>query len=164
MDFFIDALRAEDWPSVRAIYLEGLATGLATFETEAPTWEEWDAAHLPTCRLAVRQADRLMGWAVLSPVSRRKVYAGVAEISIYLAAAARGQGMGRALLNALIAASEEAGIWTLQASVFAINQASIALHRRCGFREVGRRERIAMRDGLWHDTVILERRSQVVCC
>jgi L-amino acid N-acyltransferase YncA len=162
MDFFIDALRAEDWPSVRAIYLAGLSTGLATFETQVPTWEEWDAAHLPACRLAARQEGRLIGWAVLSPVSRRKAYSGVAEVSIYIAAAVRGQGVGKSLLNALIAASEESAIWTLQAAIFALNQASITLHRSCGFREVGRRERIAMRDGVWHDTVIMERRSHLV--
>jgi L-amino acid N-acyltransferase YncA len=162
MNFCIDALRPDDWQAVRTIYLEGLATGLATFETEAPCWEDWDAGHLSICRFAARQQGTLIGWAVLSPVSRRKAYAGVAEVSIYIAAAARGQGVGKALLTTLITASEEAGIWTLQSAIFPFNPSSLQLHLSCGFREVGRRERIAMRDGIWHDTVLLERRSHKV--
>ncbi len=166
MKIELKPMRPEDWPSVRAIYEEGLATGLATFETRAPEWEDWDQNHLLPCRIVAWPVDeesgRAAGWAALSPVSRRKVYAGVAEVSIYIAAWARGQGVGRALLTALIAESERAGIWTLQATIFAENLASQALHRSCGFREVGRRERIAQREGVWHDTVILERRSKVV--
>jgi phosphinothricin acetyltransferase len=163
----LEALRPEDWPSVRAIYEEGIATGLATFETSAPEWVDWDQNHLPCCRLVAWQAaedgsQRIAGWAALGPVSRRKVYAGVAEISIYIAGWARGQGVGRTLLATLITESEQAGIWTLQATIFAVNSASLALHRSCGFREVGRRERIAQRDGIWHDTVVLERRSRIV--
>lgn len=164
MPCIIKAIRPEDWPSVRAIYEEGMATGLATFETAAPTWEDWDAGHLSCCRLAARLPDceSLAGWAALSPVSKRKVYAGVAEVSIYVSGVARGQGVGKALLRALIVESEQAGIWTLQATIFAVNTASRALHTGCGFREASRLERIAQRDGVWHDTVILERRSPVV--
>ncbi len=162
MNAVIDVMRPDDWEAVRAIYEEGIASGLATFETGAPAWENWNLNHLPVCRLAARSGDRLAGWAALSPVSRRKVYAGVAEVSIYIAGWAHGQGLGRALLKELIAESERAGIWTLQATIFAINTASLRLHRSCGFREVGRRERIAQRDGIWLDTVVLERRSAVV--
>ena len=147
---------------MRAIYEEGLATGLASFETAAPDWSAWDSSHLNICRLAAWVDDRMVGWAALMPTSRRKVYAGVAELSIYIAAWARGQGVGKALLSELIVLSEQAGIWTLQSSIFAENRASYALHQQCGFREVGRRERIAQRDGIWHDTIILERRSRVV--
>lgn len=164
MQCIITAMRPEDWPSVRAIYEEGIATGVATFETAAPDWSDWDAGHLPCCRLVARLpgSQQIAGWAAISPVSKRKVYAGVAEVSIYIAGSARGQGVGKALLQALIEESERSGMWMLQASIFAINTASQALHRGCGFREVGRRERIAQRDGVWRDTIILERRSLVV--
>jgi L-amino acid N-acyltransferase YncA len=162
MDYVIEALCAHDWEQVRAIYLEGIATGQATFQTSAPEWEEWDAGHLPHCRLVARTDGRVLGWAALSPTSKRACYAGVAEVSVYIAAAARGQGVGKALLAALIAASEEHGIWTLWAAIFPENAASIRLHVQAGFREVGRRERIAQLHGVWRDTVILERRSQVV--
>ncbi len=167
MQTIIKVMRPEDWEAVRAIYEEGIGSGLATFETSAPGWEDWDHNHLPGCRLVAWQEDgeparRVAGWAALSPVSRRKAYAGVAEISIYIAGWARGQGLGKALLNALITESERAGIWTLQATIFAENTASRLLHRACGFREVGWRERIARRDGVWRDTVIMERRSRVI--
>lgn len=162
MEITITPLLPEDWPAARAIYLEGMGTGLATFETRAPSWAEWDAAHLAHSRLAARIEGSLVGWAALSAVSPRRVYAGVAEVSIYVAAGARGMGVGRALLGALVAESERNGIWTLQAVILAENEASIALHLGCGFREVGRRERIAMRGGTWHDTVLLERRSRRV--
>src|SRR5215468_11403950 len=161
MDFMIDSMRPEDWEFVRAIYLEGIATGQATFETEAPDWERWDAGHLPQCRLVARNGDVVLGWAALSPVSRREVYAGVAEVSVYVAASARGLGVGGALMRALIEASELHGVWTLQSSIFPENHASVALHLKHGFREVGRRERIARRHGVWRDTVVLERRSRV---
>jgi len=162
MDFVIESMRPEDWESVRAIYLDGLATGQATFETEAPEWERWDAGHLPQCRLVARNGDGVLGWAALGPVSRRKVYAGVAEVSVYVAASARGFGVGGELMRALIEASERHDLWTLQSSVFPENQASVALHLKHGFREVGRRERIARHHGVWRDTVVLERRSRVV--
>ncbi len=161
MDFIIDSMQPRDWDLVREIYLEGVATGNATFETEAPDWERWDAGHLPQCRLVARNGAGVLGWAALSPVSRRAVYAGVCEVSVYVAASARGLGVGRALLRALIETSEQQGVWTLQASIFPENQASIALHLNHGFRELGRRERIARHHGVWRDTVVLERRSRI---
>jgi L-amino acid N-acyltransferase YncA len=148
----------EDWPAVRAIYLEGIATGDATFERSAPKWDVWDGAHLPSCRLVAREADAVVGWAALSQVSSRAVYAGVAEVSVYVAARVRGRGVGRLLLNALIAESERNGIWTLQCSIFPENLASLDLHRKAGFRVVGTRQRIGCMDGRWRDTVLLERR------
>lgn len=159
MDFIIDSMRPQDWEFVRAIYLEGIATGQATFETEAPDWERWDAGHLPQCRLIARNGAGVLGWAALSPVSKRQVYAGVTEVSVYVATSARGAGVGGALMRALIEASERHGVWTLQSSVFPENQASLALHFNHGFREVGRRERVARHHGVWRDTVVLERRS-----
>jgi phosphinothricin acetyltransferase len=152
-----------DWPAVRAIYEAGIATGDATFETQAPAWDAWDDAHLPAHRLVARDTTgALLGWVAVSPYSRRAVYAGVVEESVYVAAAARGQGIGRALLEALIASTEAAGIWTLQAGIQAENTASLALHERVGFRRVGVRERIG-RDvtGRWRDVWLLERRSAV---
>lgn len=162
MNIVINKMTSEDWPAVRAIYLEGIATGNATFETGAPDWEKWDRAHLPDCRLVARKDGRIIGWAALSPVSGRCVYAGVASLSIYVAAAARGQGVGKALLCALIEASEERGVWTLEAGVFPENVASLALHKACGFREVGRREHIGQMGGVWRDVIFMERRSRVV--
>lgn len=155
----IAPLAPTDWPSVRAIYEEGIATGQATFETAAPEWEAWDVAHRPDCRLVARRAGQVVGWVALSPVSKRSVYSGVAEVSIYVAAAARRQGVGRALLSALIEASEAVGIWTLQAGVFPENEASIALHISRGFHVVGRRERLGLHHGVWRDSLLLERRS-----
>ena len=153
---------AGDWPVIRGIYLEGIATGLATFETEAPSWKRWDAAHLSFGRLVARCADDVLGWAALSPVSQRKAYAGVAEVSVYVSESSRGKGVGRALLEQLIRDAEQKGIWTLQAAVFPENTATIALHKRCGFREVGRRERISRLSGNWRDTILFERRSKTV--
>lgn len=155
----IERLTPADWPSVRAIYLEGIASGHATFETDAPPWEVWDGAHRQDARLVARRGERVVGWAALTRVSGRCVYAGVAEVSVYVAAKARGDGVGRALLEALIAASEDAGVWTLQAGIFPENAASIALHERCGFRAVGRRERLGRLGGRWRDVLLLERRS-----
>lgn len=158
----VDPLLPADWQQVLSIYLEGIATGNSTFETEAPSWEAWDNAHRSDCRLAARQSGQLVGWAALSPVSRRFVYRGVAEASVYVAASARGQGVGRALTTAVIEASERAGIWTLQSSIFPENVASLALARSAGFRLVGRRERIGCLYGMWRDVLLLERRSPVV--
>ncbi len=156
-------MQAIDWVAVRDIYLQGIAGGNATFETHAPEWETWDKAHLSTCRLVARQSDGIIsGWAALSPVSSRCVYAGVAEVSVYVATRTQHQGIGKALLKTLIAASEENGIWTLQAGIMANNQASIQLHAACGFRLVGRRERIGQLAGVWRDTVLMERRSNTV--
>lgn len=161
MSGVIDRMRASDWEQVREIYLQGIRTGHATFETEAPSWERWDEAHLPIARLVMREGGSVLGWAALSPVSKRQVYRGVAEVTVYVAENARGQGIGRVLLEALIAEAEANGIWTLQASIFPENVASVELHRRCGFREVGRRERVAMLHNVWRDTLLLERRSKV---
>ena len=133
-------MTADDWPDVRVIYEEGIATGLGTFETRAPSWEEWDAARLPHSRLVARERT-VLGWAALSPVSSRACYAGVAEFGVYVAASARGQGVGRALLEALVESAEAHGIWTLQGATIAENAASLALQARCGFRVVGRRSR-----------------------
>jgi phosphinothricin acetyltransferase len=155
----IDLLAQSDWPQVRAIYEEGIATHQATFETEVPSWEQWDSAHLENGRFVARDADRVLGWGALSPVSRRLCYAGVAEVSVYVRESARGRGVGRALLEQVIAASEAQGIWTLQGSTFPENAASLRLQERCGFRVVGRRERIAQMNGVWRDTVLTERRS-----
>jgi len=162
MEYLIDAMRDGDWPQVRAIYLEGIATGNATFETAAPAWEKWNAGHLDVCRLIARSDDTMLGWAALGHVSVRSVYAGVAEVSLYVAAISRGHGVGRALLEWLITESERSGIWTLQAGIMAENHASLAVHRQCGFRDVGRRERIGQLHGVWRDVLLLERRSLVV--
>ncbi|NML68104.1 N-acetyltransferase [Hymenobacter sp. RP-2-7] len=151
------------WPAVRAIYEQGIATGNATFENQVPEWEAWDRAHLAHSRLvAVDDAGTVLGWAALSPVSSRCVYGGVAEISIYIAAEARGQGVGRQVLHALITDSEAHGIWTLQAGTFEENVASIGLHTRAGFRVIGHRERIGQHHGVWRNTVQMERRSACV--
>jgi len=158
----IEPMQAADWPRVREIYLDGIATGHATFETDAPSWERWDAAHLPFARLVGRQAENILGWAALSPVSQRCVYGGVAEVSVYVSSESRGAGVGGALLRELIEESERNGIWTLQAGIFPENSASIALHLACGFREVGRRERIGKLNGIWRDTILLERRSKTI--
>ncbi|MBI2825495.1 MAG: N-acetyltransferase [Planctomycetia bacterium] len=159
----VEPMEPDDWPSVRAIYLAGIATGQATFETTAPDdWQQWSAGKRPDCRLVARDGQGVVGGAALSPVSKRAVYAGVAEASVYVAEEVRGQGIGGALLAALIAASEAAGVWTLQAAIFPENAASLALVKRHGFREVGVRRRIAQHHGTWRDVILLERRSDVV--
>src|SRR4051812_2744128 len=158
----VDAMVPADWPNVSAIYLEGIRTGNATFETLAPTWEQWDRMHLALGRLVARRGRAIAGWAALSRLSQRKVYEGVAELSIYVAPWARGEGVGDALMKAAIKASEEAGIWTLQGAVFPENKASLALCATNGFREVGRREKIGKREGQWRDTILVERRSTSV--
>ena len=155
-------LRPEDWARVAEIYWDGMRDGLATFETEVPSWEVWEAAHLPRHRLVADLMGEVVGWAALSPASSRRCYTGVAENSVYVARDARGMGIGRALLEGLIAGAEADGIWTIQTSVFPENRASLALHERCGFRVVGTRERIAKRDGVWRDVVFMERRSEVI--
>jgi phosphinothricin acetyltransferase len=166
MDGFLYQIRAltfADWEDVSSIYREGIETGLATFETEVPSWEQWDLKHLPNPRLVAEdKTGRVVGWAALSPVSARSVYRGVAEVSVYVAQECRGKGIGRQLLNALIEQSEGHGIWTLQSSMFRENSATRSLHKACGFREVGIRERIGELDGAWRDTVLMERRSSVV--
>jgi len=162
MECSIEKMNAGDWEQVSLIYGEGISTGHATFETAVPAWDKWDSSHLPEGRLVARAGNVVAGWAALSPVSSRCVYAGVAEVSIYVGAAFRGQGIGRALLGALVALSEENGIWTLQAGIFPENYSSLALHKRDGFREIGRRERIGKMNGTWRDVILLERRSRVV--
>jgi L-amino acid N-acyltransferase YncA len=161
-EYAIDNMAASDFQQVRSIYLEGIATGDATFETDAPEWDEWDKAHMEFGRVVARSGAVILGWAALSPVSSRCVYAGVAEVSVYVAEASRGKGVGRALLEALIEPSEANQIWTLQAGILAENTASLELHKRCGFREVGRRERLGKLGTRWRDVILLERRSPVV--
>jgi phosphinothricin acetyltransferase len=162
MRVHVEPMAAADWPAVRAIYGDGIAGGNATFETELPAWEAWDAAHHPFGRLVARPAEPVVGWAALSPVSRRRCYAGVAEVSVYVAAGWRGQGVGRTLLDAVIAEAERHGIWTLQGATFPENEASLRLQEACGFRQIGRRERVAQLHGVWRDTILTERRSTVV--
>jgi L-amino acid N-acyltransferase YncA len=155
-------MAGEDWTAVRAIYLEGIATGNATFETTAPKWEAWDRAHLGSCRFVALAQGAIAGWAALSAVSSRCVYAGVAEVSVYVAGRARGKGVGLALMTWLVAESEKQGIWTLQAGIFPENVASVELHKRVGFRIVGKRERVGCMDSRWRDVVLMERRSTIV--
>ena len=158
----IEPLLPEHWDDVARIYAEGIAGGQATFETEVPSWEDWDRAHLAEHRLVAVSDGRVVGWAALAPVSDRCVYGGVAENSVYVGEEARGRGVGRALLEALIASSEAGRIWTIQAGMFPENEASVRLHEREGFRVVGRRERLGKLDGVWRDVLLLERRSPVV--
>ncbi|HWJ32600.1 MAG TPA: GNAT family N-acetyltransferase [Gaiellaceae bacterium] len=151
-------LTRDDWTAVAEIYWDGMRDGLATFETEVPSWDEWDARHLSGHRLVAELHGEVVGWAALAPASKRRCYSGVAENSVYVARHAQGRGVGKALLRALIKRARAAGIWMIQTSIFPENSASLALHERCGFRVVGTRERIAKRDGLWRDTVFLENR------
>ena len=152
-------LREDDWLAVAEIYEEGIRSGQATFETEAPGWERWNAAHLPGPRLVAELDGEVVGWAALTPYSSRHVYRGVAEDSVYVAQRAQGRGIGRTLLEELVARAEAEGIWTIQAGVFPENEPSLRLHERCGFRRVGVRERIGQQNGVWRDVVLLERRA-----
>jgi L-amino acid N-acyltransferase YncA len=158
----LEPMRPEDWPAIRAIYEAGIATGDATFETAAPDWPAWDATHLADHRLVGRLDGRVVGWAALAPVSDRCAYAGVAEDSIYVAPEAQGRGVGRALLMAVVASAERAGIWTVQTGIFPENQPSVRLHEACGFRVVGVRERLGQLRGRWRDVLLLERRSPLI--
>jgi phosphinothricin acetyltransferase len=155
-------LLPEHWPAVKAIYESGLATGNATFQTSAPSWEEWDSAHLKHSRLAAIQGGQVRAWAALTPVSGRCVYAGVAEVSVYVDPDSRGKGLGEQLLQVLITESESNGLWTLQAGIFPENIPSLRIHEKTGFRHVGYREKIGQMNGIWRDTVLLERRSKIV--
>ena len=155
-------MEAKHFSQMANIYLEGIATGMATFQTEAPDWDEWDNNHLSNCRRAVFADEQMAGWAALSPVSSRCVYAGVAEVSIYMAAKYRGKGIGKLLLLDLIKESEQAGFWTLQSGIFPNNIPSIRLHEQCGFRQIGYREKIGKKDGIWHDNIIMEKRSRLI--
>jgi L-amino acid N-acyltransferase YncA len=161
MGLEIRVMTADDWEPVRSIYLAGIATGQATFEIDAPAWTNWDKTHLPAPRLVAVSDEKTVGWAALSPVSSRPVYAGVAEVSVYVDKDVRGRGVGASLLEALVTESEKNGVWTLQASIFPENAASISLHNSCGFREVGTRERIGKMKGVWRDTLLFERRSKL---
>jgi len=176
MDYPIVPMPPDLWPAVREIYREGIATGNATFETEVPDWEKWDSSHRKDCRLvALEPIDEtvaetliplgkliVLGWAALSPVTSRRGYRGVAEVSVYVSAIARGRGIGKELLQALVQESEVNGIWTLQAGIFPENTASISLHKSCGFRKVGVRRRIGKLGDIWRDVILMERRSAIV--
>jgi phosphinothricin acetyltransferase len=155
-------MTAEHWPDVARIYAAGIAAGDATFETTAPDFERWDAAHLTDHRFVALVGDQVVGWVAAVPVSDRCVYAGVVEHSVYVDPAYQGRGVGRSLLAALITSTEAAGVWTIQSGVFPENAASLALHERAGFRVVGTRERVGQMHGRWRDVVLLERRSPVV--
>ncbi|MCQ2010175.1 GNAT family N-acetyltransferase [Sporolactobacillus sp. STSJ-5] len=162
-NFQIDYMKESDWDQVKQIYLDGIRTGIATFQTEAPEWEGWDKAHVPSCRIVARSEDLILGWAALSPTSSRCCYKGIGEVSVYVSERCKGKGIGSALLQRLISESEKNGFWTLQSSITKENRASRALHEKCGFREIGFREKVAqMPDGAWHDVVLVERRSSVI--
>jgi phosphinothricin acetyltransferase len=161
-DTHIEPLVVEDWPDVARIYAEGIATGEATFETEVPSWESWDGAHLAEHRFVARHEGHVVGFAAVSAVSDRCVYGGVVENSVYVAESARGAGIGRLLLECLVASTEEAGIWTIQSGIFPENAASLALHERVGFRVVGRRARLGKLKGVWRDVLLVERRSDAI--
>ncbi|PRX26958.1 phosphinothricin acetyltransferase [Orenia metallireducens] len=163
MDYIIDNMKSNDWKDIKEIYIEGIKTGNSTFETDAPTWEKWDSGHTKSCRLVARDGEKVIGWAALSPVSGRCVYNGVAEVSVYVGANYRGKGIGKTLLNKLVELSEENGFWTLQAGIFVENKSSLELHKKCGFREIGVREKIGkMKNGDWRDVALLERRSKKI--
>jgi phosphinothricin acetyltransferase len=155
-------MTADDREAVLAIYQQGIATGIATLETESPDWQWWDQSHKPECRLVAEEDGRVVAWAALTSVSRRPCYRGVAEETIYVATDAQGRGIGQALMQRLVDESERAGYWTLQAAIFPENRASVALHEACGFRSVGVRQRIGEREGRFHDVLLMERRSLTV--
>jgi len=158
----IDELRPEHWPGVASVYAEGIATGRATFETEVPSWEDWDAAHLAEHRFVALRDGEVVGWVAVSPVSDRCVYGGVVENSVYVGEGVRGQGIGLRLLEQLAASTEAAGIWTIQTGIFPENDVSVRVHERAGFEVVGRRKRLGKLAGEWRDVLLLERRSEVV--
>jgi len=163
MNFTVEEMKAADWAQVSAIYLSGIKTEIATFQAEVPAWEDWNKSHNESCRLVARLGNEILGWVALSPISSRCVYAGVAEVSIYIAESHRGQGVGTALFEAIIKLSEANGFWTLQSGIIKENAASINLHKKCGFRVLGVRERLGkMSNGKWHDVVLMERRSKSV--
>lgn len=163
MKYNIEAMKSSDWEQVKNIYSEGIKTGIATFQTEVPIWENWDKGHLNSCRLVARSADDILGWIALSPTSSRNCYSGVVEVSIYVSEKYKGQGIGTTLMTSLIKQSEKNGIWTLYCAIIRENKASIVMHKKCGFREIGIREKMAQTgNGVWHDVVLMERRSKVV--
>jgi L-amino acid N-acyltransferase YncA len=158
----IRKIEERDYVFVGEIYRQGFETGVATFQNEVPSWEDWDKSHLPVCRFAAFEGEKMTGWAALTPVSGRCVYAGVAEVSVYIGDHFRGNGIGALLLNHLIKESEKEGFWTLQSGIFPENKGSIRLHEKCGFRQIGYREKIGKKDGAWKDNIILEKRSKTV--
>lgn len=160
MNIVVKHIEPKDSEAVTNIYKLGIDTGVATFETEIPSWSKWDNSHLKTCRFAAWSDNKIVGWAALSPVSDRCVYGGVAEVSVYVDPAFSGKGIGEQLMNRLIRESENEGIWTLQSGIFRENEASIYLHQKVGFRQIGYREKIGKRNGVWHDNIIMERRSK----
>ncbi|MCB0462302.1 MAG: N-acetyltransferase family protein [Flavobacteriaceae bacterium] len=162
MNLTFRTFNKQDWTSVSKIYAEGIATGIATFETKVPSISAWDEKFLKQCRLIAESDKKVVGFAVLSQVSKREVYKGVAEVTIYIAKNQRGKGVGKQLLDALVNESENNGFWTLQAGIFAENNASIQLHKQCGFRIVGVREKIGKLNDTWHDNVLMERRSKKI--
>ena len=162
MNIRIEKMTANDWDAVRAIYEEGIATMNATLETNVPDWEKWDAAHIKECRIVAKEGKTVAGWAALTPESGRCVYAGVAEVSVYIGEFFRGRGIGKLLLSELVKSSEAQGIWTVQAGILKENIASIELHKGCGFKILGVREKLGKLNGVWRDIVLMERRSSVV--
>ncbi|HEY8893083.1 MAG TPA: GNAT family N-acetyltransferase [Clostridium sp.] len=163
MDYKIDKMIQSDWEQVANIYFEGIKTGIATFQTKIPTWENWNNNHITSCRLVVRLGDNILGWCALSPTSSRCVYGGVVEVSIYISEKYKGQGIGTVLLTNLIKLSEENGFWTLHSGIIRENASSISLHEKCGFRQIGIREKIAkMNNDKWLDVILMERRSKIV--
>lgn len=163
MNYTIEEMKESDWDEVSKIYLEGVNTGIATFQNSIPTFEDWNNGHVKSCRLVAKSDGKVLGFIALSPTSSRPVYSGVAEVSIYIGANYRGLGLGQALMINLIKLSEENNFWTLQSGIIRENVSSIELHKKCGFREIGIREKVAQMDnGVWHDTVLMERRSNLV--
>lgn len=162
MEFVIDEMKSGDWKQVLQIYKEGIETGDATFEKDIPTFDSWISNHISGCSIVARKNDKILGWAALSPTSNRKVYSGVNEVSIYVSEECRGKGIGITLFKKLIDLSEDKGTWTLQAGIFPENKVSIDLHKKCGFRIVGIREKIGEMNGVWRDVVLMERRSKKV--
>jgi L-amino acid N-acyltransferase YncA len=155
-------IEQKNFYQVAEIYQQGIETGIATFQNDIPDWDSWDKSHLSNCRIAAFEGSEMTGWAALTPVSSRCVYAGVAEVSVYVATNFRDKGVGEFLLNHLINESEQAGLWTLQSGIFKENTGSIKLHEKCGFRQIGYREKVGKKDGVWKDNIIMERRSKVV--
>lgn len=165
MNYKVETMKADDWKQVANIYMEGIKSKIATFDSRVPSWEEWNTGHCESCRLVARAGDIIWGWVALSPISGRCAYSGVAEVSIYIGEQYRGQKVGTALLEKLIELSEGNGFWTLQSGIIKENTPSLNLHKKCGFREVGYREKLGKMDnGKWHDVVIVERRSKVLGC
>ena len=160
MNYQIESLQPEDWPKVRSIFAESIKTGISTFDTKLPDWEDWDSSRLSTCRFVAREGKTVFGWASLSPSSSTWGYVGVAEVSVHVGKAGQKQGIGTALLKALFAASENEKFWTLTAEIISGNRASLALHKKCGFRGIGYREKLGHRQGVWHDVILLEKRSK----